>query len=78
MMSDLFDRLIKKIPLRTRLKVTNEMLIQSYLTDIGVIPDGYWSDEKEEEFGSFRLLASKLADIAIEKFEEWEKDGRPK
>ena len=77
-MSEIFEKYIKKIPLRTRLKVTNEMLIQSYLTDIGVIPDGYWSDEKEEEFGSFRLLASKLADIAIEKFEEWEKDGRPK
>jgi len=77
-MSELFDRIRKKIPLRTRLKIHNEMLIQSYLIDIGYIPDGYWSDEKEEKYGSFRLLAGKMADDAIEEIEEWEKHGRPK
>ena len=46
--------------------------------DNGFIPDGYWSDEKEEKFGkSFRELAGKMADNAIEEFNEWEKDGRP-
>lgn len=64
--------------MRTRLKVHNEMLIQTYLIDNGYIPDGYWSDEKEEKYGkSFRELAGKMADNAIKEFEEWEKDGRP-
>ena len=78
-MGDIIENLRKRIPLRTRLKVHNEMLIQSYLIDIGFIPDGYWSEEKEEKYGkSFRELAGKMADDAIEEFNEWEKDGRPK
>lgn len=77
-MSNIIERLRKRVPLRTRLKVYNEMMIQSFLIDIGHIPDGYWSDEKEEKYGKeFRRLAGELADRAIEEFEEWEKDGRP-
>ena len=78
-MSDIIERWRKRVPLRTRLKVHNEMLIQNYLIDNGYIPDGYWSDEKEELYGKkFRELAGKMADNAIEEFNEWEKDGRPK
>ena len=54
------------------------MMIQSFLIDIGHIPDGYWTDEKEEEYGKkFRALALKMADAEIVEFKEWEKDGRP-
>jgi len=77
-MSELFDKIRKRIPLRTRLKVLNEMMIQSFLIDNGYIPDGYWDDEKEEKYGKeFRELASKMADAEIETFNEWEKHGRP-
>jgi len=77
-MSELFDKIRKRIPLRTRLKVLNEMMIQSFLIDIGYIPDGYWDDEKEEKYGkAFRELAGKMADAEIESFNEWEKHGRP-
>ena len=78
-MGDIIERLRKSIPLRTRIKVLNEMLIQSFLIDIGHIPDGYWTDEKEEKYGKqFRALAEKMADAEIQEFNEWEKDGRPK
>ena len=78
-MGDIIEGLRKRIPLRTRIKVLNEMLIQSFLIDIGHIPDGYWTDEKEEKFGKqFRALAKKMADAEIQEFNEWEKDGRPK
>ena len=54
------------------------MMIQSFLIDIGYIPDGYWDDEKEEKYGkAFRELAGKMADAEIESFNEWEKHGRP-
>ena len=78
-MSDIIERLRKKVTLKIRLKVINEMLIQSFLIDIGYIPDGYWSDEKEEKYGTeFRAFASKLTDAQIEEITNWEKDGRPK
>jgi hypothetical protein len=78
-MSDIIERLRKKIPLKTRLSILNEMMIQSFLIDIGHIPDGYWTDEKEEKYGKeFRALAKKMANAEISEFKEWEKDGRPK
>ena len=76
---NVIERIRKRIPLETRLKVLNEMMIQSFLIDIGYIPDGYWDDEKEEKYGKkFRALAKKMAKAEIDEFNEWEKDGRPK
>ena len=65
-------------PLDTRLKVTNEMMIQSYLIEIGYIPDGFWSDEKEIKYGiSFRKFAKELTVQQIREFTQWEKDEKP-
>lgn len=78
-MSNIIEKYRKKISLRIRLKVLNEMMIQSFLIDIGHIPDGYWSDEREEQYGKeFRAFAKKLTDAQIEEINDWEKDGRPK
>jgi hypothetical protein len=76
-MSSIIERR-KLNPLKARLKILNEMMIQSFLIDIGYIPDGYWTDQKEEKYGKkFREFADKMADAEIEDFIEWEKDGRP-
>jgi hypothetical protein len=70
---------LKSVPLKTRLNVTNEMLLQTHLVNIGVIPDGFWSDEKEKKYGKlFRKFAKELTRVQIKEFKEWEKDGRPK
>jgi len=77
-MSKVLDEVLKRIPLRTKLKVQNELMVQSYLIDNGFIPDGYWDDEKEEKYGKgFRALADEMADAQIKTFKEWEKNGRP-
>ena len=72
-------RIRKRIPLETRLKVMFEMSIQTFLTDeIGHIPDGYWTDEKEEKYGKqFRAFAKKLTERTLRDIKEWEDDGRP-
>jgi hypothetical protein len=76
--SNWIDNLLKSMSLKARLNVTNEMLIQSYLTEIGHIPDGFWSDDKEKKYGrSFRRFAKELTRIQIKEFKQWEKDGRP-
>ena len=78
MMSKIINDLIKKIPLRTRLQVLNEMVIMSFLIDIGYIPDGGWDDEKEERYSTeLRGLTEKLTKAQIREFNEWEKNGRP-
>jgi hypothetical protein len=71
--------MLKDIPLKTRLYVLNEMLIQSYLIDAGYVPDGFWSDEKERKYGrSLRKFAKALTRAQMQEIRQWEKDGRPK
>lgn len=68
----------KEISLKIRLYVLNDMMVLSYLVDIGAIPDGGWTNEKEEKYGkSLYEFANKLAEAQIEEMKEWEKDGRP-
>lgn len=77
-MSKIIETLRKKIPLKTRLQVINEMFIMSFLVDSGYIPEGYWSDEKEDLYGKeLRAFAKKLTNAQIEEFNTWVKDRRP-
>jgi len=53
--------LLGNSPLKSRLLTLNYMMIQTYLIDIGYIPDGYWTDEKEKKYGkSLNKFAKKL------------------
>jgi hypothetical protein len=77
--NDFMDNALKSMPLRERLNVINDMMLQDHLINIGVIPNGFWSDEKEEKYGKmFRQFAKELTKHQIAEFKQWEKDGRPK
>jgi hypothetical protein len=76
--SKIIEDIRKRTSLKTRLNVTNEMLIQSYLVDQKFIPDGYWTEEKEIIYGHFREFAKQLTKVQMKEFKQWEKDGRPK
>jgi hypothetical protein len=69
--------ILHSVPLKIRLDVVNEMMLQSCLIDMGFIPDGFWSDEKEKKYGKFRKFAKEFTKVQIREFKEWEKDGRP-
>lgn len=43
-----FDDIIKSIPLRTRIRVINEMELISALTDLGIREDRSWGDDEQE------------------------------
>jgi hypothetical protein len=64
--------------LKQRLDVLNDMMLQSCLVDLGFIPNGFWSDEKEKKYGAFRKYAKQFTKQQIRVFKEWEKDGKPK
>ena len=53
-------------------------MLQSCLVDLGFIPNGFWSDEKEKKYGAFRKYAKQFTKQQIRVFKEWEKDGKPK
>jgi len=74
---ELFD--VRKTSLKDRLNILNDMMLQIHLVDIGVIPNGFWSDEKEKKYGKlWRKFAKEMTKHQITIFNEWEKDGRPK
>jgi hypothetical protein len=76
--SPIIEKILHEVSLETRLKVTNEMRILSYLVDIGCIPDGGWTDEKEKKYGrTLNKFVNQLTKDQIREFKEWEKDGRP-
>jgi len=78
-MNEKVKKMVRDMPLEIRLKVENEMLIQFYLVEIGHIPGGFWSDDKEKMYGkSFREFAEKVTKAQLSVFKQWEKDGRPK
>jgi len=73
------EDILHGIPLKLRLEVSIEMWLQSHLVDIGVIPNGYWSDVKERKYGKlFRKPSKTLAKWLLREIKDWEKDGRPK
>jgi len=77
--SKIIENSFHNIPLKLRLEVTIEMWLQSHLVDIGIIPDGYWSDAKERKYGKlFRRPSKQLTKWLLEEIKEWEKNGRPK
>ena len=77
-MSEILDKIRKRIPLRTRLTVLNHMMLQTFLIDNGFIPDGYWDDEKEAKYGKMlQDAAERMTDAEINTIREWEDHGRP-
>ena len=77
--SEIVENILHNAPLKLRLNVLIEMWLQTYLVDIGVIPDGYWSDAKERKYSKlFRKPSKQLTKWLIEEIKQWEKDGRPK
>jgi hypothetical protein len=71
-------KIIHSASLKSRLDVLNDMMLQSCLVDLGFIPNGFWSDEKEKKYGAFRKHAKEFTKYQIRIIKEWEKDGKPK
>jgi hypothetical protein len=77
--SPIIKEILDSVPLKMRLEIVNDMLLQTHLIKIGVIPDGSWSNAKEKKYGKlFRGFAKKLAKAQLDTFKQWEKDGKPK
>jgi len=63
--------LLGNIPLKSRLRTLNYMMIQAYLTDIGYIPDGYWTDEKEKKYAkSISKFVTKLTKAQLDEIKK--------
>ena len=76
-MSKAFNKLVKEIPLKTRLKVTNEMAFINLIVELGYREDKMWTDDENEILSKLYLLAEEHTDSILKDLEEWDKDGNP-
>lgn len=72
-----FDDIIKNIPLRTRIRVINEMELIDALTELGFREDRSWGDDEQELLNKIIEHSSKHTDYIMKEIKQWEKDGRP-
>lgn len=76
-MSEIFEKLVKEIPLATRLKVANEMAFIDLIVELGYRKDKMWTDEENELLGKLCGLAQVHTDRILKDIEGWEADGKP-
>lgn len=76
--NSIINNILRDIPLETRLKVSNEMFLITFLTEIGFREDKAWSDEEQELLDLICVLANKLTKQQLDEIERWKKDGEPK
>jgi hypothetical protein len=76
-MSKSFKKLLKEIPLKTRLKVSNEMAFINLIVELGYREDKMWTDDENELLAKLCGLAKEHTDSVLKEIEEWKKDGKP-
>ena len=77
MRSKVIERILKKTPLRTRLKVSTEVAFINLITELGYRENKMWTDDEDETLNKLCDLAKDLVNDHIKKFEQWQKDGKP-
>ena len=63
-------KLLEDIPLKTRLKVLNEMAFIDLITELGYREEKMWSDEEDELLSKLCKLALKHTENILEEIEE--------
>jgi len=77
MRSEICERILKSIPLETRLKVGNEMAFINLIVELGYREDRMWSDEEDELLTKLMDLAKQHTDDTLKEIESWKEDGCP-
>jgi hypothetical protein len=67
-------KLMKEIPLETRIKVTTEIELINFLIDLGLKDEGYWTPKDDELFKKLIKFRNKLTNYIMEDIEEFKKD----
>ena len=75
--SKAYKKMVKEIPLKTRIKVNTEMAFIDLITKLGYRENKMWTNDEDELLGRLCGLAEELSINLIKEFEQWHKDGKP-
>jgi hypothetical protein len=76
MKSETVERLLKEIPLKTRLSVSNATAFINLLSELGY-RKGYWGPDEDEKFKRLCELADEHTQYQLNEIKEWEENGKP-
>lgn len=71
------EKILKSIPLSTRLNIVNEMMFIDLLTELGYREDTMWTILEDETLDKLCKLAKQLTKLQIREMEQWKLDGCP-
>jgi hypothetical protein len=72
------SEIYRKMPLRTRLKVTAELAFIDLITELGYRENKPWGEDEEVAREKISSLAESLADNQILEFKEWKESSSKK
>ena len=76
-MKNRLDKIVKRIPIETRIRVSSEMAFINLIVELGYRENKTWSDDEDELLGKLCKLAKEHTDDILKTIDEWEKDGKP-
>tara|TARA_Y100000389_G_scaffold93943_1_gene90564 strand:+ start:1552 stop:1791 length:240 start_codon:yes stop_codon:yes gene_type:complete len=67
---NLISEIAKSIPLKNRIRVSNEMAFINLITELGYRENKMWTDDENELLSNLCVLAQKHTDIILKDIED--------
>ena len=77
MRSKIIEDILKKTPIKTRIKVDIQSAFINLITELGYRESKYWTEDEEPILQKLTELANQTTDYIMESIDDWERDGKP-
>ena len=71
------NKILKTIPLKTRIKVANEMAFIDLIVKLGYREEKMWDESEDELLSKLCSLAEEHTSSILKEIDGWTKDGKP-
>jgi hypothetical protein len=73
----MISKILKEVPLETRLNIANRMVFVDLIIKLGYRKDKVWTNCENELLNKLCGLAQEHTDNILKTIKEWEADGKP-
>jgi len=77
MRSKIVEDILKRTPLKTRIKVDIHASFINLITELGYRESKCWTEDEDPILQKITELANKTTDYIMESINRWESDGKP-
>ena len=77
MRSKIIEDILKRTPLKTRIKVDIQASFINLITELGYRESKSWTEDEDLILQKLTDLANQTTDYIMESIKDWESDGKP-